>query len=52
MVSNRSVPARTVLPRLTYRDLDGHHWLFSAHARDVSPDEWGATITTRPDDET
>jgi uncharacterized glyoxalase superfamily protein PhnB len=30
------------------RDLDGHHWLFSAHARDVSPAEWGATITTQP----
>jgi uncharacterized glyoxalase superfamily protein PhnB len=26
-------------------DLDGHHWLFSQHAKDVSPDEWGATIT-------
>jgi uncharacterized glyoxalase superfamily protein PhnB len=25
-------------------DLAGHHWLFSQHARDVSPDEWGATI--------
>jgi len=25
-------------------DLEGHHWLFSRHARDVSPDEWGATI--------
>lgn len=25
-------------------DLDGHHWLFSRHARDVSPVEWGATI--------
>jgi predicted enzyme related to lactoylglutathione lyase/uncharacterized glyoxalase superfamily protein PhnB len=24
-------------------DLDGHHWLFSRHARDVSPDQWGAT---------
>jgi uncharacterized glyoxalase superfamily protein PhnB len=23
-------------------DLEGHHWLFSRHARDVSPDEWGA----------
>jgi uncharacterized glyoxalase superfamily protein PhnB len=23
-------------------DLDGHRWLFSQHARDVSPDEWGA----------
>ena len=30
------------------RDLDGHHWLFSAHARDVSPAEWGATIATKP----
>jgi uncharacterized glyoxalase superfamily protein PhnB len=30
------------------RDLDGHHWLFSTHARDVSPAEWGATITGRP----
>jgi uncharacterized glyoxalase superfamily protein PhnB len=25
-------------------DLDGHHWLFSQHARDLSPDEWGAVI--------
>lgn len=25
-------------------DLDGHHWLFSRHARDLSPDDWGATI--------
>jgi uncharacterized glyoxalase superfamily protein PhnB len=25
-------------------DLDGHHWLFSRHARDVSPDHWGATV--------
>jgi uncharacterized glyoxalase superfamily protein PhnB/predicted enzyme related to lactoylglutathione lyase len=25
-------------------DLDGHHWLFSRHARDVSPEEWGATV--------
>jgi uncharacterized glyoxalase superfamily protein PhnB len=28
-------------------DLDGHHWLFSRHARDVSPDEWGAKIANR-----
>ncbi len=28
-------------------DLEGHHWLFSQHARDVSPDEWGATIAKR-----
>jgi len=25
-------------------DLEGHHWLFSRHARDVSPEEWGAVI--------
>jgi uncharacterized glyoxalase superfamily protein PhnB len=23
------------------RDLNGHYWLFSTHARDVSPAEWG-----------
>ena len=28
-------------------DLEGHHWLFSQHARDVSPDEWGATVAGR-----
>jgi uncharacterized glyoxalase superfamily protein PhnB len=28
-------------------DLDGHHWLFSKHVRDLSPDEWGATIVNR-----
>ncbi len=27
-------------------DLDGHRWLFSQHARDVSPDAWGATIVS------
>jgi uncharacterized glyoxalase superfamily protein PhnB len=25
-------------------DLEGHPWLFSQHARNVSPDEWGATM--------
>ena len=25
-------------------DLDGHHWLFSQHARDLSPADWGATL--------
>ncbi|HTQ62219.1 MAG TPA: VOC family protein [Candidatus Solibacter sp.] len=25
-------------------DLEGHHWLFARHAKDVSPDAWGATI--------
>jgi|ERR1700683_1705257 uncharacterized glyoxalase superfamily protein PhnB len=28
-------------------DLDGHRWLFSQHARDVSPEEWGAKIAGR-----
>ena len=26
-------------------DLAGHHWLFSWHASDLSPDEWGATVS-------
>lgn len=26
-------------------DLDGHHWLFSRHARDVKPEEWGAVTS-------
>lgn len=25
-------------------DLDGHHWLFSRHARDRRPEEWGAVV--------
>ncbi|MGZ4788318.1 MAG: VOC family protein [Terriglobales bacterium] len=25
-------------------DLAGHRWLFSNHARDVNPEEWGATV--------
>jgi uncharacterized glyoxalase superfamily protein PhnB len=25
-------------------DPEGHHWLFSRHARDVSPEEWGACV--------
>jgi uncharacterized glyoxalase superfamily protein PhnB len=27
-------------------DLDGHQWLFSQHAHDVSPDAWGASIAS------
>jgi uncharacterized glyoxalase superfamily protein PhnB len=26
-------------------DLDGHHWLFSRHARDLSPEQWGASVS-------
>jgi uncharacterized glyoxalase superfamily protein PhnB len=25
-------------------DLDGHHWLFSRHVKDVSPEQWGAVV--------
>jgi len=25
-------------------DLDGHHWLFAKHAKDVGPEEWGAHV--------
>jgi uncharacterized glyoxalase superfamily protein PhnB len=28
-------------------DFAGHHWLFAEHARDVSPEEWGARIAGR-----
>jgi len=37
----------TVYGELQYgaEDLDGHHWLFSRHARDVSPEQWGATVS-------
>lgn len=40
----------TVYGELQYgvQDLDGHHWLFSRHARDLSPDDWGATISESP----
>ena len=36
----------TVYGELQYatKDLDGHHWLFSRHARDVNPEEFGATV--------
>jgi uncharacterized glyoxalase superfamily protein PhnB len=30
--------------RYGVEDLEGHHWLFSRHARDVDPIEWGATV--------
>ncbi len=41
-------PHETVYGEFQYaaEDLDGHHWLFSRHARDLSPDEWGATIAS------
>ncbi len=39
-------PHETVYGEYQYAalDLDGHHWLFSRHARDLSPSDWGATL--------
>lgn len=39
-------PHETVYGEFQYavEDLDGHRWLFSRHARDVSPADWGAVI--------
>ena len=39
-------PHETVYGEYQYAaiDLDGHLWLFSRHARDLSPSDWGATI--------
>ena len=41
-------PHETVYGEFQYGvlDLEGHPWLFARHARDVSPEAWGATITT------
>ncbi len=40
----------TVYGELQYaaQDLDGHLWLFSKHARDLSPAEWGAQVAGTP----
>jgi uncharacterized glyoxalase superfamily protein PhnB len=27
-------------------DLEGHRWIFSQHACDLNPEEWGATVVT------
>jgi uncharacterized glyoxalase superfamily protein PhnB len=39
----------TVYGELQYgvRDLEGHHWLFSRHAQDVSPDAWEARLAEK-----
>jgi uncharacterized glyoxalase superfamily protein PhnB len=39
-------PHETIYGEWQYgaEDIEGHHWLFSRHARDVSPAEWGAAI--------
>jgi uncharacterized glyoxalase superfamily protein PhnB len=28
------------------KDFDGHRWLFSEHARDIAPQDWGATVAS------
>jgi uncharacterized glyoxalase superfamily protein PhnB len=33
--------------QLGVEDLEGHHWLFARHARDVDPAEWGAKVSER-----
>ena len=37
----------TVYGELQYaaEDLAGHHWVFSRHARNMSPEEWGAVVS-------
>jgi uncharacterized glyoxalase superfamily protein PhnB len=44
-------PHETVYGEFQYaaEDLDGHHWLFSRHARDLSPAAWGAVIVHDPE---
>jgi uncharacterized glyoxalase superfamily protein PhnB len=39
-------PHETVYGEYQYaaEDLDGHHWLFSRHAKDRDPQEWGAVV--------
>jgi uncharacterized glyoxalase superfamily protein PhnB len=40
-------PHETVYGEFQYaaEDLDGHCWVFSRHARDLSPEEWGAVVS-------
>jgi uncharacterized glyoxalase superfamily protein PhnB len=44
-------PHETVYGEFQYaaEDADGHHWLFSRHARDLSPADWGAVIVHDPE---
>lgn len=43
-------PHETVYGEFQYaaEDLEGHLWLFSRHARNVNPEDWGATVATPP----
>jgi uncharacterized glyoxalase superfamily protein PhnB len=44
-------PHETVYGEFQYaaEDPGGHHWLFSRHARDLSPADWGAVIVHDPE---
>jgi uncharacterized glyoxalase superfamily protein PhnB len=39
-------PHETVYGEFQYaaEDFAGHHWIFSRHAKDLSPTDWGATL--------
>ncbi|HEX4008104.1 MAG TPA: VOC family protein [Acidobacteriaceae bacterium] len=41
-------PHETVYGEYQYaaRDLDGHFWVFSRHAKDLRPEDWGAVSAT------
>jgi len=43
-------PNETMYGEFQYgvEDLEGHHWLFSRHARDVNPADWGAIVRKSP----
>lgn len=40
-------PHETVYGEFQYaaEDIEGHHWLFSRHARDLDPVQWGAAVS-------
>jgi uncharacterized glyoxalase superfamily protein PhnB len=42
-------PHETIYGEFQYaaEDAEGHLWLFSQHARDLAPEEWGATVATK-----
>ena len=42
-------PHETIYGEFQYaaEDLEGHPWVFSQHARDLAPEEWGATVATK-----
>jgi len=43
-------PHETIYGEFQYAalDLGGHHWLFSRHAKDLAPEDWGAITAPDP----